>query len=116
MSFAQIFYLFRKDGNRENLGLERTSMNRFPCYSSDNSFFLFCRGRKSSFLKRLAERNRNISLFLAQISFLVLSGIFLVARTDKKEYLIFRIHQEIQKGGVAKLYMTNCLLILYMVK
>jgi hypothetical protein len=31
--------------------------------------------------------------------------------TDKKENLIFLIHKEIQKGSVAKSYMTNGLLI-----
>ncbi len=36
--------------------------------------------------------------------------------TDKKENLIFIICEEIQKGSVAKLYMTNDLLIQYMVK
>jgi hypothetical protein len=31
--------------------------------------------------------------------------------TDKKEYQIFLIYQEIQNGAVAKSYMTNSLLI-----
>ncbi len=34
--------------------------------------------------------------------------------TDKKEKKIFLIYKEIQKGVVAKSYMTNGLLILYM--
>jgi hypothetical protein len=32
-------------------------------------------------------------------------------RTDEKENKIFLIYQEIQNGAVAKLYMTNVLLI-----
>jgi hypothetical protein len=36
--------------------------------------------------------------------------------TDKKENRIFVICKEIQKGAVAKSYMTNGLLIQYMVK
>jgi hypothetical protein len=36
---------------------------------------------------------------------------FLSYCIDKKENLIFLIYKEIQKGSVAKSYMTNCLLI-----
>jgi hypothetical protein len=37
--------------------------------------------------------------------------IYYVMYTDKKEYKIFLIYKEIQKGAVAKSYMTNGLLI-----
>jgi hypothetical protein len=35
----------------------------------------------------------------------------LCAYTDRKENIIFLIYKEIQKGAVAKSYMTNALLI-----
>jgi hypothetical protein len=37
---------------------------------------------------------------------------YLLDHTDKKENKIFLIYKEIQKGAVAKSYMTNGLLIL----
>jgi hypothetical protein len=36
---------------------------------------------------------------------------YVFCHTDKKENLIFLIYREIQSGAVAKLYMTNGLLI-----
>jgi hypothetical protein len=40
-------------------------------------------------------------------------SFFRIRHTDKKEQKIFLIFKETQKGAVAKSYMTNGLLILY---
>jgi hypothetical protein len=51
----------------------------------------------------------------AWVYFIILEGLKLqpnqANHTDKKEYQIFLIYQEIQNGAVAKSYMTNGLLI-----
>jgi hypothetical protein len=44
-------------------------------------------------------------------SYYLWGSLILIGHTDKKENQVFLTYKEIQKGAVAKLYMTNGLLI-----